>query len=267
MFLVKKAIWSILLVFIISTIFFTMGFMFEEKVEGVQDYLDTFKETEEIRVDNHHINKNSSKKTTPQPNHNKFEPVFSYSSLSEENIRKIKEVSWKPSAPVSLEELSYVKVTYWGFDDREHVGELIVHEKVAEEVVEIFEELYKGKFPIERIKLIDEYGANDDLSMEDNNTSSFCFRVVSGSKKLSKHSYGIAIDINPLQNPYVKGDKVSPKAGKEYLDRNNVRMGMIIKDDICYKAFKSKGWIWGGDWKTVKDYQHFQKDIHVKELK
>lgn len=189
---------------------------------------------------------------------------FTYTPLPEMVISRIDGVSWKKEAPVGLDDLSYVKVLYWGFDDEEHAGELIVHSDVAKEITEIFKELYDAKFPIEKVRLVDEYDANDDLSMDDNNTSAFCFREIAGQKgKLSKHSYGIAIDINPIQNPYVKGDKVSPIAGKEYTDRENIRKGMIIKESVCYKAFKERGWTWGGEWNTLKDYQHFQKQIDL----
>ncbi|WP_432663418.1 M15 family metallopeptidase [Wukongibacter baidiensis] len=189
---------------------------------------------------------------------------FTYEPIPEVITDKIDGVSWKEGAPVGLDDLSYVRVTYWGFDDKEHIGELVVHKKVAEEITQIFKELYEAKFPIEKIRLIDEYDANDDLSMDDNNTSAFCFREVAGKKgTLSKHSYGIAIDINPVQNPFIKGDRVSPVAGKEYKDRENVRPGMIVEGDICYRAFKERGWTWGGEWKTLKDYQHFQKQIDL----
>ncbi|WP_432408208.1 M15 family metallopeptidase [Wukongibacter sp. M2B1] len=189
---------------------------------------------------------------------------FTHEPLPEIITNKIKGVSWKEGAPVTLDDLSYVRVTYWGFDDKEHIGELVVHKKVAEEITQIFKELYDAKFPIDKIRLIDEYEANDDLSMDDNNTSAFCFREVAESEgTLSKHSYGIAIDINPVQNPFIKGDRVSPVDGKEYTDRENLRKGMIVKDDICYRAFKKRGWIWGGEWKTLKDYQHFQKQIDL----
>lgn len=190
------------------------------------------------------------------------DPIFTHEYLSQEIINRIMDSSWKEGAPVSLEELSYVKVTYWGFDEQEHMGELIVHSKVAEEVVEIFKELYEAKFPIEKIRLIDEYAANDDLSMEDNNTSAFCFREITGSEKISKHGYGIAIDINPVQNPYIVDNKILPLKGKGYTDREDVRKGMIVQGDACYNAFVSRGWTWGGQWKTVKDYQHFEKKIN-----
>lgn len=191
-------------------------------------------------------------------------PVFKQSSISDEIAEKIKGVSWKEESPVKLEDLAYINITYWGFDDKEHIGEMIVHKKLAEEIIDIFKDLYDAKFPIEKIRLIDEYDANDDLSMADNNTSAFCSREVTGSKGVfSMHSYGIAIDINPVQNPYVKGDIVLPKQGREYLDRDNVRKGMIVKGDVCYNAFVSRGWTWGGDWNSLKDYQHFEKEINL----
>lgn len=189
----------------------------------------------------------------------KEEVIFTYIPLSEEIIDRINGISYKENNEVKIEDLAYIQVTHWGFDDRDHMGEMIVNIKVAEEVVEIFRELYEAKFPIEKIKLIDEYDAKDDLSMADNNTSAFCYREVTGSKgKLSNHSYGVAIDINPVQNPYVKDNTILPEGGKEYLDRDNIRKGMIISNDVCYNAFKSRGWTWGGEWNSLKDYQHFE---------
>src|SRR5690554_2063468 len=126
-----------------------------------------------------------------------FIPIFTSQPLPQEIIDKIKNVSWKTGAVVALEDLYYITVTHWGFDEEEHIGELILHRKVAEEIVDIFKELYEVKFPIEKIKLIDEYNADDNLSMEDNNTSAFCFRTIEGSNVISQHGYGIAIDINP----------------------------------------------------------------------
>jgi hypothetical protein len=112
---------------------------------------------------------------------------------------------------------------------------------------------------------VDEYKGDDDVSMADNNTSAFNYRDVVDSKGvLSKHSYGVAIDINPIQNPYIKGKKISPASGTNYVNRKKFQNGMIIKNDVCYKAFKDRGWTWGGEWKTMKDYQHFQKTIPTK---
>lgn len=178
----------------------------------------------------------------------------------------ITDVSWKEGCPVSLDDLRYVQVLYKGFDDSVHIGGIVVHYKVAEEILEIFKELYDVAYMIERIRPIYHYTADDDLSMEANNTSAFNYRVVEGSTNLSKHSYGIAIDINPVQNPYVRGDHVSPEAGNAYLDRSLPKQGMILAGDPCYEAFVSRDWTWGGHWNTMKDYQHFQKNIDLDEL-
>lgn len=189
------------------------------------------------------------------------ETIFTFNPLSEEIKDKILGISFKENNNIKIEDLAYIQVTYWGFDDKEHVGELIVNKVVSEDVIEIFKELYEAKFPIEKIRLIDDYNANDELSMLDNNTSAFCYREIVGSKKISNHGYGVAIDINPVQNPYVKNNIVSPESGREYLDRENIRKGMIIKGDNCYNAFISRGWEWGGEWKSLKDYQHFEFKI------
>jgi hypothetical protein len=194
-----------------------------------------------------------------------FSPSFEVKPLDKELEQRISGGSWKEGSPVSMNELSYVKVAYWGFDDRGHMGELIVNKAVAQDVADIFEELYENKFPIEKIRLIDEYDADDTKSMENNNTSAFNYREVEGKPgKLSKHSYGLAVDINPVQNPYIYKNEISPEAGEAYINRETIKKGMITKADICYKAFTSRGWIWGGDWKYEKDYQHFQKNIDTK---
>jgi D-alanyl-D-alanine carboxypeptidase len=186
--------------------------------------------------------------------------LFSQQALPSKIIQKIKNKSWKTPAPIKLEDLAYLKITYFGFDGKPHLGCMIVHKKVAKEVLEIFQGLYRAKFPIEKIALIDDYGADDNRSMSANNSSALCVRPLTGEKHgFSRHSYGLAIDINPLQNPYVKGKTVSPAAGKNYLDRTKPRQGMIIKGDVCYNAFIARGWQWGGEWKSLKDYQHFEK--------
>ena len=130
----------------------------------------------------------------------------------------------------------------------------------------IFKDLFDAKFPIEKICLIDAYKGIDDLSMADNNSSGFNCRMSAGnSKKFSKHSYGVAIDINPLVNPYVKNGTVLPPEGRNYLDRDATVKGMIRKGDDCYTAFIKRGWTWGGAWKHSKDYQHFEKDLQLVE--
>jgi len=172
-----------------------------------------------------------------------------------------KSSSWRPGCPVPLEDLRYLRLTYLGYDNKFHKGEMVVHSQVAHEVTAIFKELYEREFPIEKMKLIDSYNGSDGKSMADNNTSAFNCRNVAGTNKLSKHAYGLAIDINPVVNPYVRGSKVSPSKGRAYLDRKLGSPGMIIRNGPCYSSFVSRGWTWGGNWNSVKDYQHFQKSL------
>lgn len=199
----------------------------------------------------------------PSPNADKdtISDIFQVNPISSDIYNKIYGKSWSEGAPVDINSLSHVIITYWGFDDKPHLGEIIVNSSVGEDIKDIFKELYYAKYPIDKVKLIDDYNASDEASMEDNNTSSFCYRPQTNSSKISVHSYGLAIDINPLQNPYVKGDIIQPENATKYVDRSTYRKGMIFKDDPCYKAFTSRGWTWGGDWNGVRDYQHFEMPI------
>jgi hypothetical protein len=167
------------------------------------------------------------------------------------------ESSWRTGCPVPLSDLRYVLVDYWGLDGREHRGELVVHADWAVAITEVFEDLFEAGFPIERMVLIDEYEGDDRRSMAANNTSAFNCRVVSGTTRWSEHAYGRAIDINPVQNPYVSGATVQPPAGAAYLDRTLDLPGMIHSGDAVVTAFDTIGWGWGGDWTNSKDYQHF----------
>lgn len=160
-----------------------------------------------------------------------------------------------PSSVINTLEL--VTVNYYGFDRKLHQGQIIVNKEIANEIVEIFKVIEETKFPIEKVVPIVEYNWSDEKSMNDNNTSSFNYRFISGSRILSMHANGLAIDINPKQNPYVKNGTSIP-AGSEYKFNS---MGTIEPDSKIVKAFKEKGWTWGGDWKSLKDYQHFQKKI------
>ena len=165
---------------------------------------------------------------------------------------------------ITVGELTYVHVLYQNFDGNPAEGELICNQSIAQDLVEIFYELYKAEYQIEKIQLIDVYGGDDDLSMADNNTSCFNYRVVSGSSSLSRHAYGLAIDINPLYNPYITYNKdqtinVSPIAGEDYADRSKTFPYKIDEDDLCCRLFKEHGFTWGGNWNSCKDYQHFQK--------
>ena len=187
------------------------------------------------------------------------EPIFTYGEVPE----NIKKKMYNKSVPKDLDfdysTLSYLNLTYYGFDNKVHYdGEMIVNSEIASEVVDIFKELYDKKYQIEKIKLIDEYDAKDNLSMADNNSSAFCYRTIGNSDKLSNHAKGMAIDINPLQNPHVISGNPSPKEAMSYVDRGSDEKHMIKENDDCYNAFVKRGWTWGGHWDNP-DYQHFEK--------
>jgi hypothetical protein len=190
-----------------------------------------------------------------------YEPIFTVNKIDDFLYNRIKGLSFKVNDNITKLDLRYLEITYWSFDSKRYTGEMIVHKSVANEVLDIFKELYEARYPIDKITLVDDYDADDNLSMLDNNTSAFNYRVIAGTTKLSNHSYGLAIDINPFQNPYINNDIVIPVGSETYKDRDNIRLGMIIRDDLCYNAFTSRGWTWGGDWNNSKDYQHFEKDM------
>lgn len=179
--------------------------------------------------------------------------------LSPHMRRAMTGVSWKPGCPVGLDALRLVRMRHWGFDHHAHMGRLIVNADIAHGTVRAFRKLYAARFPIRRMVPVDAYGGSDDASMAADNTSAFNCRPVTGTTdRWSNHSYGRAIDIDTIENPYVKGATVLPPAGRDYLDRSDVRRGMIVAGDAVTKAFKAEGFGWGGDYTGLKDYQHFE---------
>ncbi len=165
---------------------------------------------------------------------------------------------------ISYDELRYVHILHYDFDGNLTEGELICNEWIAQDLVEIFYALYRNEYQLEKVRLIDEYDGDDTASMEDNNTSCFNYRVVQGSTSLSKHALGLAIDINPLYNPYITynddgTENVSPTNASAYADRTASFPYKIDENDLCYKLFIEHGFTWGGNWNSSKDYQHFQK--------
>lgn len=193
---------------------------------------------------------------------------FYYAPLSEEQKDYITGCSYPDTTDelqITYEDLSYVHILHYDFNGEVTEGELICNNAIARDLVEIFYELYLNEYQLERVTLIENYGGDDDLSMADNNTSCFNYRVVSGSRKLSQHAYGLAIDINPFYNPYVtypNGDiKIQPEGSEAYVDRDEHFPYKIDANDLCYKLFKEHGFTWGGDWNSSKDYQHFQKAL------
>ena len=166
--------------------------------------------------------------------------------------------SWRPGCPVSPADLRRLELSYWGFDDRPHTGALVVHASEADNVIGIFKRLYDKRFPIRRMEPIDAYGGSDEASIAADNTSAFNCRnaVAPGPPTWSQHAFGKAIDVNPVENPYILEGDVLPPAGKEFVDRRNVRPGMAVRGGELVAAFAEAGWSWGGVWANP-DYQHF----------
>ena len=189
---------------------------------------------------------------------------FTQSVITDEIYERINGCSYVENEAIALEDLRYLQVLHIGFDGEEHVGELIVNKAVAEDILDIMYTLYENQYPIERMELVDVYGGDDEKSMQANNTSAFNYRTVEGSDKLSNHSYGTAIDINPLYNPCVRtyadgSTKSFPEGSDMYADRSADFSYKIDKEDLCYKLFTEHGFRWGGTWNSLKDYQHFDK--------
>ena len=192
-------------------------------------------------------------------------PNYFYASeISEDMKERIWNVSYKENDHISLDNLRYLRVLHWGFDGETHIGELIVNQSIANDILEIMYELYCNDYLIEKMVLIDEYGGDDELSMQDNNTSAFNYRLKTGQDSLSNHSLGLAIDINPLYNPYVveraNGEVYfAPSNSSDYINRDADFSYKLDSNDLCVRLFKEYGFSWGGDWNSSKDYQHFEK--------
>ena len=198
---------------------------------------------------------------------------FSIREISDDLFDRMKcGNTYKADCVVPREDLRYLLVLHKDKDGNTHQGEIVVHKLIAEDVLEIFEKLYDADYPIERMVLPDNYMADDEIMMRDNNSSGFNFRFISHTNKISKHGLGMAVDINTLYNPYHKivtnddgthKEVIEPATGKDYLDRSMDFDYKIDKDDLCYKLFIEKGFEWGGDWTDRKDYQHFELPTEI----
>ncbi|MGE2717948.1 M15 family metallopeptidase [Mycolicibacterium litorale] len=169
--------------------------------------------------------------------------------------------TWRPGCPLGPERLRRVELNFLGFDGATHRGALVVHEDLVGPVIEVFDELHRIRYPITKMQTVDRYpGAEDELSMADNNTSAFNCRGIPGSASWSYHAYGRAIDLNPLLNPYIgRSGAVEPANAGPYVDRARTDPGILHAGDRAVLAFTDRGWDWGGDWRTPKDYQHFEQ--------
>lgn len=167
--------------------------------------------------------------------------------------------SWHRGCPVGPAQLRRVRLGYWGFDGRVHRGAVIVDVRVTGDAVAIFRRLYRARFPLRRVRPIEAYGGNDERSLAADNTAGFNCRytVAPGPKRWSVHAYGEAIDVNPVENPYLEGGRVHPRAGRRYLDRSVHRRGMATPHGTLVRAFAASGWAWGGRWSGSPDFQHF----------
>jgi D-alanyl-D-alanine carboxypeptidase-like protein len=167
--------------------------------------------------------------------------------------------SWHRGCPVAPAQLRRLRVSYWGFDRRAHGGTVVVNVRAVAPLTRVFSRLYAARFPLRRMRPVDAYGGSDERSLAADNTAAFNCRsaVASGPKRWSVHAYGLAIDVNPVENPYVLGGRVHPRAGRAYLDRSRVRRGMAVRGGLLVRAFAAEGWAWGGRWSGSPDYQHF----------
>ena len=189
---------------------------------------------------------------------------FYIAEIDDVLFARIKGKSYKDNCTVPLDDLRYLHVLHVGFDGETHEGELICNASIAADLIDIFKKLYEAKYQIEKIRLVDEYNADDETSMRDNNSSCFNFRFISHTTKVSKHGLGLAVDINTLYNPYVKvvdgKTYIEPATALQYVDRSKDFPHKIDENDLCCKLFIEHGFEWGGNWKSVKDYQHFEKN-------
>lgn len=197
-----------------------------------------------------------------------FTPIsaqeFSVQPIPDSVFLRMQGRSWPEGCTIRRSDLRYLRLSHYDAEKKQHVGEMVCNKAIANDLLEIFRELYRQKYPIERIRLIDDYNADDEQSMRDNNSSCFCYRKISGSTKLSKHAQGMAVDINTLYNPYVRTGKdgrriVEPATATRYVDRRKSFPYKIVKDDLLYWLFLQHGFKWGGNWRTMKDWQHFEK--------
>lgn len=167
--------------------------------------------------------------------------------------------SMPDTAQISFDQLRYLTLPYYDFDGHIRKGELICNKAISYDLLCIFRALFSRAYPINSIRLVDDFDADDETSMQANNTSCFNYRTIAGTNVLSRHAFGMAVDINPLQNPCVRGSRIQPKTATNFVDRDKDFLHKIDEDDFCKEVFTSFGFQWGGDWRRMKDFQHFEK--------
>lgn len=191
-----------------------------------------------------------------------LDTIFTSQPIPDHVFARMEGKSWKRNGNITRNELRYLLLSYCDAKGETQTGEMVCNQLIAKDLVEIFRELWKAGYKIERMQLVDEFDADDERSMTANNTSCFNYRTVTGTTVLSEHAIGMAVDINPLYNPYVAGKKVQPKAGEPYAKNRKDRTDIpykIDRESLVYKLFKERNFHWGGDWRFPYDYQHFQR--------
>ena len=195
---------------------------------------------------------------------------FYIAKIDDALFNRMKGKSFKNDCPLPLDDLRYLHLMHKDIDGVAHEGEMICNVYIAAALMDIFQKLYEASYPIERIRLVDDYDADDEMSMRNNNSSCFNFRFISHTTKISKHGLGLAVDINTLYNPYIKyvdGKRIlEPATAEEYLDRDKRFPYKIDKESLCYELFTYHGFEWGGNWQDRKDYQHFELPTRLTEI-
>ena len=190
-----------------------------------------------------------------------IDALFTVQPVPDSVFARMEGVTFPADCPVARDELRYLRVLHMDAQGQVKVGEMVANAAIADELCVIFRELYEAGYPIERMRLADDYDGDDEASMRDNNTSAFNCRPIEGTGEQSRHSYGMAVDINTLYNPYVLASEgvVLPETAGEYVDRTISAPYTIHDGDLCCQLFAEHGFTWGGDWTEPKDYQHFEK--------
>lgn len=189
-----------------------------------------------------------------------FRPVFTAEPVPPQVEARMRGSSYPDGATISLDELRYLRLSYYDFNGVPQTGEMVCNKAIAQDLLEIFEALFEAKYPIRSIRLVDDFGASDDASMLADNTSCFNYRVVPGQGNLSRHALGMAVDVNPFENPYIdRQGVIRPPEAARYADRSRDFPHKIDRQDLCCRLFIAHGFNWGGGWMHSKDYQHFQK--------
>ena len=238
-----------------------------ESISDVYNISDTEEESSDNNIESEVNNEENTDKLSAEEEY--IENSFYISEIPNEIFALMQGKSYKDNCTVPYEDLRYVHILHKDFEGNTKEGELVVNRLIAEDILEIFRELYNQNYPIEKVKLVDEYNADDEASMSDNNSSAFNFRFISYTTTISKHGLGLAIDINTLYNPYVKtvngALNIEPANATEYVDRDKEFEHKIDHNDLCYRLFTEHGFEWGGDWSSAKDYQHFEVSDAVSE--